>query len=100
MEARWFSAVELRFPHFGRPTLKEILPTTIFLCGLRDGECWSSNEESLAYPFKLHKKCSSQSCVSLHDAQKVFGAQCTFRERSAQKRVQSAVRHTRANAVH
>ena len=63
---------------------------------------WNAShiEQRTFWPFQLHSEGCSQSCVSFDCAQKAFGTQCTSSERSAHARVLSAVRHTKAKAVH
>ena len=60
------------FPHFGRPALKESLPTIIFLRLFESCGMLAIQRESRSWTFKLHRNGCSQSYVSLDGAQKVL----------------------------
>ena len=93
-------AVQLLFPHFGRPALKGSLPRTVFLRLFESCGTLAIQWGSQFWPSKLHRNVCSQCCVSHDGAQKAFVTHHTSMERSAHVRVMSTVRHTWGKAFH
>lgn len=95
-----FCQGSLGFLTVAGPPGKKACPRTVLLGAVSKLRNASHREQLSSRPFHLHSEGWSQSWVSLDCAQKAFGTRCTSLERSAPVRGSSAVRHTKAKAVH